>query len=71
MPVPVPASTPLPLFPALTAAQVDAARTSAWHELFHDVTAPATIVDLQETGERAAFTEWIDSESIFLPEDSG
>jgi len=70
MPVPVPPSTPLPLFPPLTRAQVDGARTSAWHELFHDVTADAHIIDLQELGERDAFLEWIESDSIFLPEGS-
>lgn len=113
MPVPISTDATPELFPPLTRAQVDAARTSAWEELFHDVTAPVTIVDLQVLGEREAFlevsgersrgerrseglsvggeleapkikigshlsdvvlqahTQWLDGESIFLPEDSG
>jgi hypothetical protein len=58
MPIPVPTEpTDIPVFPTITPAQVDAALTSAWHELFEDITAPATVINLAEIGEREAFTE--------------
>lgn len=57
MPVPITASAPAPLFPPITKKSVDAARTSSWHEIFEDITAPAVVIDLEELGEREAFTE--------------
>lgn len=69
MPVPTSTAEP-PLFPLLTVAEVDAARTSSWYETFEDLTTPATVISIDELGERAAFLEWLDSESIFIPEDS-
>ncbi|KLT43776.1 D123-domain-containing protein [Cutaneotrichosporon oleaginosum] len=70
MPVPT-STTPPPLFPPLTRAEVDAARTSAWYDVFEDLTTPATIISVDALGERAAFLEWIESDSIFIPEDAG
>ncbi|WVQ84406.1 hypothetical protein IAT38_006558 [Cryptococcus sp. DSM 104549] len=70
MPIPTPPPTDFPLFPTLTRAQIDAARTSAWYETFEDITAPATVIDLRELGEEEAFLEWLEADSIFLPEGS-
>lgn len=55
MPVSLPPEGPTSLLPPLTREQVDAARTSAWHERFEDITAPAVIINLDELGERDAF----------------
>ncbi|GMK59696.1 hypothetical protein CspeluHIS016_0803020 [Cutaneotrichosporon spelunceum] len=70
MPVPTSTTTP-PLFPILTRSEVDSARTSAWYEIFEDLTTPATVISIDALGERAAFLEWIESDSIFIPEDAG
>jgi hypothetical protein len=56
MPVPT-STTPPVVFPTLTRAEVDAARTSAWYDTFEDLTTPATIISVDELGERAAFLE--------------
>ncbi|BEI85623.1 hypothetical protein CcaverHIS002_0510240 [Cutaneotrichosporon cavernicola] len=70
--MPVPTSTaPPPLFPTLTRSEVDAARTSAWYDTFEDLTTPATVINIDALDERAAFLEWIESDSIFIPEDAG
>lgn len=69
MPVPTSTSSP-PLLPPLTRADIDAARTSAWYDTFEDLTTPATVISIDALGERPAFLEWIESESIFIPEDA-
>lgn len=71
MPVPVPNSSPPPLFPELTRAKVNAALTSSWLETFEDLTAPTTIISIDDLGERDAFLKWLRSDSIFLPEGAG
>ena len=57
MPVAIPTPTPLPLFPPMTRAQVEAARTSAWYPVFRRITLATTIIDLDSLGEREAFLE--------------
>jgi hypothetical protein len=57
MPVPIPPTQPVPLFPPLTKSIIDAARTSAWYDAFAGITIPTTIVDLDDIGEKTAFLE--------------
>ncbi|GFZ50506.1 hypothetical protein JCM24511_08263 [Saitozyma sp. JCM 24511] len=57
MPVPIPPTQPVPLFPPLTKSVIDSARTSAWYDAFAGITIPTTIVDLDDIGEKAAFLE--------------
>ncbi|WWD18786.1 hypothetical protein CI109_103241 [Kwoniella shandongensis] len=70
MPIPTPQAASFDLFPTLTRAQIDAARTSAWHYTFEDLTFPAMVIDLSSSGEEEAFIHWLESDSIFLPEGS-
>lgn len=57
MPIALPEPISHTLFPSLSRAQVDAARTSAWYPLFRDNTIASTIIDLEDLGERDAFLE--------------
>lgn len=55
MPVPVPPAGPAVTFPTLTRENIDAARTSQWLDKFEDITANATVIDIDALGERDAF----------------
>ncbi|KAK8858893.1 hypothetical protein IAR55_003124 [Kwoniella newhampshirensis] len=70
MPIPTPPAISFDLFPTLTRAQIDAARTSAWYDTFEDLTFPAIVIDVASLGEDEAFIHWLESDSIFLPEGS-
>ncbi|WVR06640.1 hypothetical protein IAU60_003672 [Kwoniella sp. DSM 27419] len=71
MPIPAPPAMSFDMFPTLTKSQIDAARTSAWIETFEDISFPSTVIDLAALGEQDAFIhQWLDSDSIFLPEGS-
>ncbi|WRT66717.1 uncharacterized protein IL334_003680 [Kwoniella shivajii] len=70
MPIPIPTRTTFDLFPTLYREQIDAARTSSWYDTFEDLTFQSTIVDLAELGEEEDFLNWLEEDSIFLPEGS-
>ncbi|ORX37070.1 D123-domain-containing protein [Kockovaella imperatae] len=71
MPVPIRQVEHEPeVFPLLTRSEVDATRTSAWYETFEDLTIPSRIIDLETLGEEEAFRDWLNGDSIFLPQDS-
>ena len=57
MPIAVPHPTSHPVFPSLTCADVDLARTSAWYPTFQHLTISSTIIDIDLLGEREAFFE--------------
>ncbi|WVW85072.1 hypothetical protein I302_107108 [Kwoniella bestiolae CBS 10118] len=71
MPIPIPTSSEeAELFPTLTRAQIDSARTSAWYDTFEDITFDSTVIDLAGLGEEEEFLHWLEADSIFLPEGS-
>ncbi|WVF68711.1 hypothetical protein IAT40_003483 [Kwoniella sp. CBS 6097] len=70
MPIPPPVQQTFDLFPTLTREQIDAARTSSWIETFEDISFESTIIDLSSLGEEEAFLQWLEEDSIFLPEGS-
>ncbi|WVQ96245.1 hypothetical protein IAU59_003349 [Kwoniella sp. CBS 9459] len=70
MPIPAPIQQAFDLFPYLTRRQIDAARTSEWIETFEDISFESTIIDLASLGEEQAFLQWLEEDSIFLPEGS-
>lgn len=57
MPIPIPTHPTPPLFPSLSVQQIDAARLSAWYEIFQDLTIPSIVIDLDELGEKEAFIQ--------------
>ncbi|OCF37012.1 cytoplasmic protein [Kwoniella heveanensis BCC8398] len=70
MPIPPPAQQNFNIFPILTREQIDAARTSEWIDTFEDISFESTIIDLAALGEEEAFLQWLEEDSIFLPEGS-
>ncbi|ORY24570.1 D123-domain-containing protein [Naematelia encephala] len=70
MPVPIPPPAPIDIYPQLSRDLVEEARTSAWYPAFSRLSLPSTFIDIDQLGEREAFLEWLDGDSIFLPQDS-
>jgi hypothetical protein len=57
MPIPTHTGPEPSVFPSLTIAQIDAARTSAWYHIFEDLTIPSIIINLKELGEKDLFLQ--------------